>query len=251
MGKVETHAVLADHHFPFQDNDAITVAHKVLKKARPSTIWLLGDLIDFAPISRFRDSARYEHDVQDEIDEVIAYLLRLRRQFPDAAVNYILGNHDRRLKYFMWGNAAKLKNLRTANFAHQFRYDSKDRPLDLRVNFIEGRRMLTRSYALKHGTRSNLYATRWEAEDEGRSGMSGHMHRTGRWAWRTPGGGLRVWDTVACLCNLNPPYKADDNQLAPWNHGLATLSVGGQRIGVENVVIDKGGCIWRGMEFSA
>ena len=247
----ETHAILADHHYPFQDEAALSVAHKVVKAAKPDVIHLLGDVIDFAPISRFRDSERYEHTVQDELDEVVAYLQRLRRQFPDALIRYYIANHERRLKYFLWGNASKLKGLRAARFEHQFRFDCKDRPIELGIEFIHNKRLLAPKFVLKHGSRSNLYATRWEAEDEGRSGCSAHMHRTGTWAWSTPGGGLRVWNAVGCLCKLNPLYKEDDGKPSPWNHGLGILTKDGSTVGVENIVIERGAAIWRGRRYEA
>lgn len=247
----QTHVILADHHFPFQDEAALSVAHKITKAAKPDVIWLLGDVIDFAPISRFRDSARYGHTVQDELDEVVAYLQRLRRQFPSAAINYMLGNHEHRLKYYLWNNAAHLRDLRAARFEHQFRFDCNDNPIDLSVRFYYKKHCLTNKFVLKHGSRSNLYSARWECDDEGRSGCSEHMHRAGMWAWSTPGGGLRIWNAFGCLCDLDPIYKEDDGKPSPWNHGLGVLTKDGSRVGVENVVIEKGGAIWRGRSFVA
>lgn len=247
----ETHVVLADAHIPYSDATALAVAHKITKAAKPDVIWLLGDWMDFAPISRFRDAEQYEHTVQDEIDECVAYLQRLRRQHPSAAIKYLIANHERRLKYYLWGNAAKLKGLRAARFEHQFQFDCNDKPIELGIEFVNTKRLLTPKFVMKHGSRSNLYATRWESEDEGRSTLSAHMHRTGTWAWTTPGGGLRVSNTVGCLCKLNPKYKEDDGKPSPWNHGMAVLTKDGNRVGVENVVIEKGTAIWRGRSFTA
>ena len=248
---METHLVLADHHFPFQDNNAISVAHKVAKAAKPDVIWLLGDVIDFAPISRFRDSARYGHTVQDELDEVVAYLQRLRRQFPAAAINYMFGNHENRLKYYLWNQAAHLRDLRAARFEHQFLFDCNDKPINLGVKFHRKKHLLARKFVLKHGSRANLYACRWEYEDEGQSGMSAHMHRSGSWAWSRPGTGRDMWHGVGCLCDLNPKYREDDGKPSPWNHGMAVLTKDGSKVGVENIVIDKGTAIWRGRSFTA
>ena len=241
------HVVLADHHFPFVDREAVKAAHRVAKRVKPHTIWLLGDVIDFPALSRFRDAQRYEHTVQDELDEVLDYLIELRRAFPEAVIRYMLGNHERRLKYYLWSHASKIKSLRAARFEHQFRFDKRDRPLYLGITFhYKPYTFAKRTFVLKHGTRSNLYATRWEAEDEGRSGLSGHMHRTSTWVWRTPGGGLRRYDHIGCLCGLDPRYREDDGAPSHWNHGMGILYVEDRHVQVENIVIENGEAHWRG-----
>ena len=248
---LETHVVLADAHIPFQNDRALSVAHKITKAAKPDVVWFLGDWLDFAPVSRFRDSARYGHTVQDELDEAVAYFQRFRRRHPAVDIRYMLGNHENRLKYYLWNQAAHLRDLRAARFEHQFRFDCNDRPIELGIRFHYKKHCLTRRHVLKHGSRSNLYATRWEGEDEGRSVLSAHMHRTGTWAWSTPGGGLRVGHTIGCLCDLNPKYKEDDGKPSPWNHGMAVLTKDGSTVGVENIVIEKGAAIWRGKVYEA
>ena len=251
MAETGVHIVLADLHIPFGDERALAVALKVAKAAKPDVVWLLGDMIDFAPISRFRDAARYEHDVQDELDELVAFCQRLRRRFPDADINYMFGNHENRLKYYLWNQASHLKSLRAARFEHQFMFDLNERPINLGMRFIRSKHKLARRFVLKHGSRSNLYATRWESEDEGQSGMSAHMHRTGRWAWSTPGSGRRVWDTVGSLCDLNPPYREDDGKPSPWNHGMGVLTKVGGKVYAENIVIDNGIAVWGKRVFEA
>ena len=248
---VETHVVLADAHFPFQDEAALAVALKIAKAAKPDRIWLLGDFLDFAPVSRFRDAARYRHTIQDEFDLLIAWLKKVRRTFPDVPIEYLLGNHEHRQKYFMWSNAKEIESLRTTRFEHQFLLDEDMQPLNLGIHFRTGKHCLTHKFVLKHGSRANLYACRWEYEDEGRSGASGHMHRSGSWSWSRPGTGGDTWYGIGCLCDLNPKYKEDDGKPSPWNHGMAVLTKEGSRVGVENVVIEKGQALWRGRSCTA
>ena len=247
----ETHVVLADLHIPFHNGPALSVAHKIAKAAKPNVIWWLGDVLDFAPVSRFRDSSRYAHTVQDELDEAVAYFQRMRRQFPGAEFRYMKGNHERRLKYYLWVQASHLRDLRAARFEHQFRFDCNDKPIDLGITFHNKKHCLARKFVLKHGSRANLYACRWEYEDEGRSGMSAHMHRSGSWAWGRPGTGRDMWHGVGCLCDLDPVYKEDDGKPSPWNHGMAVLTKDGGSVGVENVIIENGNAIWRGRSFEA
>lgn len=247
----ETHAILADLHIPFQNRPALTVAHKIVKAAQPDVVWWLGDVIDFAPISRFRDASRYAHTVQDELDELVAYFQRMRRRFPAAEFRYMKGNHEHRLKYFMWAYASQLRDLRAARFEHQFMFDLHEKPIDLGITFHNKKHCLTRKFILKHGSRSNLYAHRWEYEDEGRSGLSAHMHRSGMWAWSRPGTGRDAWHGIGCLCDLNPKYKDDDGKPSPWNHGMAVITKDGGHIGVENISIEGGAAIWRGRSFTA
>ena len=247
----ETHVVLADLHIPFHDEKALAVAHKVARAAKPDCIWWLGDVLDFAPISRFRDSARYSHTVQDELDEAVAYFQRTRRQFPGVPFHYMLGNHEHRLKYYLWVQAAHLRDLRAATFEHQFMFDCNNNPINLDITFHKKKYLLARRFVLKHGSRANLYSVRWEYEDEGRSGMSAHMHRSGSWAWSRPGTGGDMWHGVGCLCDLDPKYKEDDGKPSPWNHGMAVLTKDGNHVSVENVIIEKGVAGFRGRTFTA
>lgn len=249
---METHVVLADHHIPFMNEDADTVARKIAKAARPDVLWLLGDLIDFAPISKFRDAERYEHTVQDELDMTVDYLIGLRKQFPNTVLRYKMGNHDLRLKYYLWSKNSKLKHLRSMKFEKQFREDRHERPIDLGLRFSTGTTLLgNKRFVLKHGSRFGVYATKAELDAQGRSGLSGHNHRTTTWAWRTPGGGFKAYHHIGCLCDLEPLYLDEEGEATHWNHGMAVLTVSGTRVAVENVVIDDGMATWRGKEYTA
>ena len=130
-------------------------------------------------------------------------------------------------------------------------FDCHENPIDLHITFRKKKYTLAPKFVLKHGSRANLYAVRWEYEDEGRSGCSAHMHRSGSWAWARPGTGREMWHGVGCLCALNPKYKEDDGKPSPWNHGMAILTKDGSRVGVENIVIERGHAIWRGKTFEA
>ncbi len=245
-----THFVMADHHIPFTDWRAVEVAHKICRAAKPDVIHLLGDVLDFATLSRFRDSERYEHTVQDEIDEAVDYLQRLNREFKSAEIVYHMGNHDRRLAHYLWSDGKKIKGLRSTRFKRQFMLDDNDEPTGIRVKFQDRKLLLARgTFVMKHGSRYGLHVGKLETDDEGRSGICGHNHRTDTWSWRTPGYGEVKFEHLGCLCGLDPPYMEEDGKPTHWNHGCAVMTERGKEVGVENIWIHKYRALWRGKEY--
>jgi UDP-2,3-diacylglucosamine pyrophosphatase LpxH len=206
----------------------------------------MGDLLDFAPISRFRDAATYTHTLQDELDQASEYLASLRSAHPKARIVYQRGNHEHRLKYYLLRNAEALSELRGLSLASLLSLDKH------RVELVDGRRYLAGgSFVLKHGTHYGVYATRRELLAEGRSGMCGHNHRD-ELASFTPFRRRPVsWWHVGCLCGTEPKYMKDDDQAANWQQALGFLEVGKSGVGVELVPIYRGACTWRGREFHA
>jgi len=241
---VETHVLLADQHIPFHDKRAVAVAHKIAEAARPDVVWLMGDLLDFAPLSRFRDSDMYQHTVQDELDLAADYLSNLRGRVPNAKLKWILGNHDYRLDKYVQGG--KLRSLRNLNLAKELHTQ------DLGIEFARPRCYLAHGqFVLKHGSRWGIEATKAELRDEGCSGASAHNHRAGLASHRVPGKKPNYWHSVPCLCTLEPEWKKKDATASPWQHGLGVLRTESSLWDIDLIHIHKGKATWRGQEYTA
>jgi hypothetical protein len=239
-------AVLADHHIPFMDKRADAVARKVLAAFDPQLIWIAGDLLDFAPISRFRDASRYEHTLQDELDEAATYLASLRKAHPKAEMAYQLGNHEQRLRSYILANADQLDSLRGLKLAGLLGLDTLD------VTLVEGRRYVAGgTFCLKHGTRYGEYAIKAELLTEGRDGMCGHNHRNAMWSRTTHGRRPLTWWHVGPLCKTEPEYMRQDDQVANWQQGQAFITEHPARAAVELVSIHRGVAYWRGKRYEA
>jgi len=243
---MQTIAFLADDHVPFHDRRCIEVQHKMLRAMKPDVIWHLGDLVDFAPLSRFRDASNYEHTIQTELDMANARLARLRKEHPKAIIRLTKANHEYRLDSYITANAHELVYLRALSLGALLGLDEHN------VELVTGRKYLVRGEVLvKHGTKWGVYATKQELLTEGRSVVHGHIHKSIQWVNRVPGKKPLLGYSVGCSCKLDPKYKVRDVAPSNWNHGMARMDIEGNRWGMENIIIYKGKAMWRGKEYSA
>lgn len=243
---METIAFLADDHWPFADRRCIEVQHKMLKAMKPDVIWHLGDLVDFAPLSRFRDAAGYEHTIQAELDLAGARLARLRKEHPKAVIRLTKANHEYRLDSYIQANASELAYLRALSLGALLGLDEND------IELVTGRRYLVRgTFAVKLGSKYGVYATKQELLTEGRSLVHGHTHKSDQWVQRTPGKRPKLGYSIGCSCKLDPKYKEKDCEPSNWNHGMAFMSIEGSEWGMENIVIHNGKATFRGKVYEA
>jgi predicted phosphodiesterase len=96
-------AVLGDTHIPYQDNQAIKTAVKIMRHHGVTGICLNGDVADFYQASKYvREPGR--RSLKQEIDTVCAFLKALRGYFLEAEIVYQSGNHDDRLAKWVLRN---------------------------------------------------------------------------------------------------------------------------------------------------
>lgn len=83
-----------DIHFPFQDKKCVAAFLKAAEIIKPKIVMLMGDLVDFHEISRYRKDPLRITTLQDEIDETVDFTRDLRKLLPSARIVYIAGNHE-------------------------------------------------------------------------------------------------------------------------------------------------------------
>lgn len=92
--------VISDLHIPYHNIEAITIALDYGKKNKVNTIFINGDLIDNAQVSRFeRDLSK--RSVKQEFDATKQFLVSLRKTFPKASIYWLKGNHCIRWEKFL------------------------------------------------------------------------------------------------------------------------------------------------------
>jgi len=99
--------ILSDFHCPFQDKEAVAVVLRFLRKYQPRSIILDGDVADFYAMSKFNKSpARAgEQAIKVEVDEVHSLLRSIRQACPDAEIAFVVGNHEFRLRRFIYAQS--------------------------------------------------------------------------------------------------------------------------------------------------
>ena len=242
----QTHVVLADHQFGDHDRRAIECAVNVAVAAEPDYVWLDGDVLDCGRLSNFRDRQAHIR-LKKEIQLARGHFADLRKRFPKARILYKPGNHDYRIPLqLLTGNAYEFGDLDELTLRGLLHLD------DYGIEYTVGRSIIGRGrVAVKHGSRFGMHPAINELRDEGRSGASGHAHKSQTYVMTFPGARPLVWINIGCLCNLSPMYAKWDAKNMHHNHGLGVITIDGALQGFENVVIHRGKCIFRGRTITA
>ena len=93
--------VIGDCHIPYHDKDAIKAFKRFIKKEKPNTIIMNGDIIDMYDVSTFDKDPERINSLQGELDEAIGFFKDIRKMLPDAKLVFIKGNHCARLEKYL------------------------------------------------------------------------------------------------------------------------------------------------------
>ena len=230
--------IINDLHIPFQDKVAIELVLDFIRKKKLCRIILNGDIADCYEISRFDKNPIRTTNLQWELDEVRAFLINLRDLCPKAEIVYIQGNHEARLRKYLWNKGKEVASLRCLDFKELLGLAS------LRIDYYEEGYWLGKLY-IYHGTliRKDSGATaKAEFVKNGCSGISGHCHRDGKFGVRNQGGFFGWWEN-GCLCDLNPEYVEG---VANWIQGFTMVTQIKGKEFVWPIAIINGTCAFGG-----
>ena len=189
-----------DVHVPFQNNEMIKNFISLLEDEQPDVIILNGDMVDFYDLSSFDKDPSRQDNLQDELDTLYRMLLVIRGACPEAEIVYVEGNHEDRLRRYLWKQAPALNSLRSLKLEVLLNLDALGIKL-VKKHFIKG-------FMFAHGkvvrTHSS-YSAKAEFESRGCSGISGHTHRMGSHC-KTNATGTFGWWENGCGCELTPEY---------------------------------------------
>ncbi len=79
--------IISDLHFPYQNNEAITLALDYGKEKKVDCIILNGDVFDFSLISKHERDWRHR-DIPQEFEAVKSFFYLLRLHFPQTKIFY-------------------------------------------------------------------------------------------------------------------------------------------------------------------
>ena len=248
--------LFGDTHVPFHDQSAIALVVDVVADAHPDVLIHMGDLVDCWQISDFdKDPARKE-TLQDDCDTAREVLRTLQKAAPNATRYLLEGNHEDRLRRAIWRMPEKQRQLAQLRcFRDNVNWPRLLELSEVGWQFVQGqgqaRARLLRKLLVKHGSLVRKWSgatARAEWERYGKSGLSGHTHRLGRFYHRDFNG-AHVWVETGCTCLLNPEYVEDPD----WQQGLVVVSESpdGKRFVAEDVYFQDGRAVWREKEFVA
>ncbi len=247
--------VRGDDHSQWVDPWCDEVFWAEAKRSQPDVIVFNGDVFDFYQVSSHDKNPRRLMTMQSELDFVVTKLLkRARETCPNAQIDLVLGNHERRLFYYLCNEAPALSSLRCLRFDDLFCLKEYEINLVARPSFLSATSKDADNFkrygplTITHGTRAGAQPASKEFEVYGTSGISNHVHRNTIWRKRNLHGD-HIWLTNGAMCQLKSgeEYIAD---LINWNQGFTRAHVDGQYVLMEyadlsNPVACVGGVYYR------
>lgn len=215
---------LSDIHFPNQDNEALSVAIKYGKDNDANCIVLGGDVLDNTPFTSFLHAPFNKNDVRDWFDMAEQFIQILRREFPNALILWIEGNHDQWYERYLIKNSPVLfgdEYYQLENRLHLSNYGVRY----LRQNIIckAGKLDMLHGHTIVKGVFSPVNAARGAFNKAKSSLIIGHCHQTSEHTESNLRGDIITCFSTGCLCTLKPDYDPHNTK---HNHGFAFIEVG-------------------------
>lgn len=185
----EVGIVCGDHHAPHHDERLHKLFLEVLAQVQPDFIEINGDLLDFATISRHRESVsgEYNESINECLRAGFEILADYRAAAPNARIRLKRGNHDERLHYAVIDQVPGLKGITAAddevpalslrNLLHLDR---------LHIEYVDeewslAKTRITPKLTVRHGTSTAKNAPEEMLNKLAHSSIQGHTHRL---SWR-------------------------------------------------------------------
>jgi predicted phosphodiesterase len=214
--------MISDLHIPYHDPKAITIALDYGRKHKVNTVYINGDLIDMALVSKFEPDLR-KRSIKQEFAATKQFLVSLRKAFPHAAIYWAKGNHCIRWEKFLM---AKVKEIWDDDyFSLEQRLALNEQKIiliDDKVLVKIGKLTVAHGHHIFKGIFSPVSPARGAFMKAKQSIIVGHLHRASHHPEITADGEvISCWST-ACLCELKPSYSP---QVSNSQHGFAHITV--------------------------
>ena len=213
--------VLSDLHIPYHHNESIEAALNYGFEQGIDSIYINGDLIDQAELSRF---------LKDKEARNIQYELDLTREFLEGLVSlgvkvfYKAGNHDHRLSVYLARNAPELIALDVLQLPKLLGLE------DLGIDYIHDRQLakfgklsVVHGHEFGESVFSPVNPARGLFLRAKSSVLAGHNHQTSAHHENNLNGDATACFSTGCLCDLQPNYRPF--AFTKWNHGAAIVEV--------------------------
>ena len=214
--------VLSDLHFPYQNNEAISIAMQYGLDNNVNTIFLLGDVLDFFQCSRF-EKTPHKRSIAQEFDAARQFFTSLRAAFPTQSIYWIKGNHDERYEKWLYVKAPEIFDV------EDFQLDVLLRLNEFKIKIIEGNVLVkfgklnvSHGHHVVKGVFAPVNTARGAYLKAKASIMIGHTHQVSQHVEKTVDGDIISCWSVGALCELRPDYEPLNTKAS---HGFAHVIV--------------------------
>ena len=226
-----TIAVLNDTHNPYQDQRVLREVELFLGELQPELVIYAGDMGDFYQLSKFNKNPERADKLQSDLNSTAGLFKRQRDLLPNSRMVFELGNHEDRLKRFLWGNSPALESLKCLTVEEL--YKLKDSGVEC-VDYEDGV-LINKVFMITHSDiirAHSGFTAKGMSDKHGGSGIHGHSHRLGSYYKRNRFGIYGWWEN-GCLCTLDPDWIQNPN----WQQGFSLVHFKGDRFWVEQIQI--------------
>lgn len=210
---METTVVINDLQMPFHDRLVLALILDFISRIDPDRVILNGDIVDCYTISNYATNPMRPEDLEAEI-QLAGILMSRLAGVPEKI--WIGGNHEDRLRRYIWSKARELGHLTSLDFPVLFdleQYGFQWYPYGQHVRL--GKLLVTHGSIVRNHSGASGRA---HFEKYGVSTLIGHTHRLGIY-YKTQLGSPHAAYENGCLCNLEPEYVSDPD----WQQGFCIV----------------------------
>lgn len=219
--------LIPDAHIPFHDPKRL---RQVFDNVRGCEhIIIMGDWLDAYSVSSFDKDPRRKERMPEEFAEGRRWLRILRKENPDATIDFIEGNHEERFMRYLIRQAPALVGMKGMSIREQLELD------DLNIRYHDSDGFTAYGIRFKHGqvvSGKSGYSAHKELEAHNCSGVSVHTHRMGFACRTTREGILQWWWEGGHVCDetkaeyvKNPNWQAGHLLLHPSPDGVEVTPI--------------------------
>lgn len=229
--------ILSDIHLPYYDEQALQAAIAYLKKWKPDTIILNGDIIDAYHLSRFEKDSR-NRSFKYELDMLKEFFNELKRIFKNVHIVFVCGNHESRYEKMILQRIPELVDLGLFSFENVI--DARNLGIEVVSSkrlVMAGKLNIGHGHEMPVGIAAPVNPARGFFLKTKANFLGGHFHQhSSHMESDINGKQIGAWST-GCLCDLHPSYMP----INKWSHGFATVEVEkGGEFHVDNLKIING-----------
>jgi len=226
-----TAAIFQDTHNPFQDQRALREVELFLEELQPGLVIKPGDLCDFYLLSKFDKNPSRANTLQTDLDSTKRMNIRQRQILPNSRQIVVDGNHEDRLRRYLWSNSPALASLDALTIDKL--YGLREYEIE-HVDYEEGV-LINGVFMVIHSDlirAHSAFTAKGMSDKHGGSGIHGHTHRLGSY-YKRDRFGIYGWWENGCLCSLDPDWIQNPN----WQQGFSLVHFTKDRFWVEPIQI--------------
>lgn len=237
--------IINDLQIPFQDKRTLECVEKFWDDFNPDIEIYNGDIFDFYSISQFDTNPSRAFSLQDELDQARVFLERRANKNPNGRRIFGDGNHEDRLRRWLWRHGPELHSLRALQLEELLGLT------ELGFEHINYRSVIDLlGFRIEHGYRASKSAAfpinvaRLMAIATGSSGLCGHTHRFSHYGWADSRGSHSYIEN-GCLCLLQLEYAPFPN----WQQSFCTGIVFNNRLHLSPIRVYDDGFVVNGERY--